>query len=309
MAGWSLSEQARDALRTARALAHERGNAAPGSAHLLLAAILGQWDDEHAGGPALLRACGLTGEQARTLTARLLADHRDPQAAAPAALPYLIGTLRFVVDQAFRIAIQARAPYVGTEHLVLAMLWQDAADELRRQGVSYARAAELLATLPHTERVVAGEELDPLEAAPTPAVARLHELASQQAEQHPGDGRISTLHYLLALLMRPTAAGDLLHELGVGYQTVAERLDEEGPRLVEADDRRPQELPLEGWERFQVTPKERELIGPRVGRVLAGPLWEQGVRYGGSDTWVMIHPGRSGLTPREILDRILGRAS
>jgi hypothetical protein len=33
MAGWSLSEQARDALRTARALAHERGNAAPGSAN------------------------------------------------------------------------------------------------------------------------------------------------------------------------------------------------------------------------------------------------------------------------------------
>jgi hypothetical protein len=257
---------------------------------------------------AARRCCGLAAEQARTLTTKLVTFHHDPEA-TPTALPYLIGTLRFVVDQAFRIAVEARAPYVGTEHLVVAMLWQDAADELRRQGVSYARAVELLATLPHTERVVAGEELDPLEAAPTPAVARLHELASQQAEQHPGDGRISTLHYLLALAMLPTAASKLLGELGVSYQRVAERLDEEGARLVAADDWRPEERPLEGWERFEVTPEERELIGPRVGKVLAGPLWEQGVRYGGSDTWVMIHPGRSGLAPREILDRILGRAS
>jgi ATP-dependent Clp protease ATP-binding subunit ClpA len=191
MAGSSVSEQARDALRTARALARDRGNPAPGSADLLLAAILGQWDDEHAGGPALLRACGLTAEQARQLNARLLSAYRDPEATTPVAKPYLIGSLRFVVDQAFRIAIEARAPYTGTEHLVVAVLWEDtqsSAHELRRQGVSYAQAVDVLATLPHSERIVAGEELDPLEAAPTPAVARLHELARQQAEQHPATG-------------------------------------------------------------------------------------------------------------------------
>jgi hypothetical protein len=54
MAGWYLSEQAREALRTARGLA--RGRRAAGSADPLLVAILGQWDDEHAGGPAQLRA-------------------------------------------------------------------------------------------------------------------------------------------------------------------------------------------------------------------------------------------------------------
>jgi hypothetical protein len=214
MVGWHLSEQAREALRTARTLAGERGNPAPGSAALLLAAILGQWDDQHAGGPALLRACGLSAQQARQLTAELLPADRDPKAPASAALPYLVGSLRFVVDQAYRIAGEARAPYVGTEHLVVAMLWQDAADELRRHGVSYAQAAQQLAALPPTEQVVAGHEIDPLEAVPTPAVARLHELARQQAEQHPGDGRISTLHYLLALAMFPTAASKLLGELG-----------------------------------------------------------------------------------------------
>jgi ATP-dependent Clp protease ATP-binding subunit ClpA len=274
MAGWHLSEQAREALRTARSLA--RGRWADGSADPLLVAILGMWDDERAGGPALLRACGLTADQASQLAATLPPAADDAEAAVPAAEPRVIGTLRFVLDQADRIAAEARAPYVGTEHLVAAMLWYDTyigAHELRRRGVSYARAAEQLETLAHTERA---EQIDPLEAleVPTPAVARLHELARQQAEQHPiqGDGRISTLHHLLALLMLRTAAGELLGELGLRYEAVVERLAQDGTRLVHA---------------------------------IAGPLWERGVRFGGAETWVMIHPGRSGLAAREILDRIL----
>jgi ATP-dependent Clp protease ATP-binding subunit ClpA len=315
MVGWHLSEQAREALRTARTLAGDAGHPAPGSTDLLLAAILGQWDDQQAGGAALLRACGLTAEQARQLTAKLLSARRDPRAPTPAAQPYLIGSLRFVVDQAYRIAGEARAPYVGTEHLVVAMLWQDTADELRRHGVSYAQAAQQLATLPPSERVAAGQEIDPLEAVPTPAVARLAELARQQAEQHPGDGRISTLHYLLALAMFPTAANKLLGELGVGYDTVVERLTEEGARLVEADGWRPQELPVEGWEEFRVTDQQHEVIRGRFNDV-AKELWRQGVRFafGTRDDdpgWslVRIHPGESGLDPRAVLDRLLGRAS
>ena len=64
-----------------------------------------------------------------------------------------------------------------------------AGHELRRQGVSYAQAVEQLAALPHIEEA---EQIDPLETVqvPTPAVAMLDELASQQAAQHPieGDG-------------------------------------------------------------------------------------------------------------------------
>jgi hypothetical protein len=55
--------------------------------------------------------------------------------------------LRFTLAQASRIATQAHAPYVGTEHLVAAMLWEDHGGGLRRQGVGYAQAAEQLATL------------------------------------------------------------------------------------------------------------------------------------------------------------------
>jgi hypothetical protein len=127
--------------------------------------------------------------QAGRLAATLLPA--EPAGAAdPGAEPRVIGGLRFVVDQAYRIATEARAPYVGTEHLVVAMLWQDTfvgAHELRRLGVTHARAAEQLAALPHSERA---ERIDPLEEVevPTPAAAMLGELARQQAGQHPIEG-------------------------------------------------------------------------------------------------------------------------
>jgi ATP-dependent Clp protease ATP-binding subunit ClpA len=131
----------------------------------------------------LLRACGLTADQASQLAATLVAAH-DGKAARSEAEPRVLGELRFVVDQAYRIAAEAGAPYVGTEHLVVAILWMDChigAHELRRLGVSYAQAAEQLAALPHSERA---ERIDPLEMVevPTPAAARLGELARQQTE-------------------------------------------------------------------------------------------------------------------------------
>jgi hypothetical protein len=320
MVGWYLSQQARSALRAARSLARDRGDPAPGSADLLLAAILGQWADQHTGGPALLRACGVTTEQASRLAARLLASaSRNARAAIPTE-PRLIGGLRSVVDQAYRIAAEARAPYVGTEHLVVAMLWNDSfigAHELRRLGVSYMRAAEQLAGLPHSERA---DQIDPLEAVevPTPAAARLDELARQQAEQHPieRDGRISTLHHLLALLMLPgSAARRLLVELGVSYEEVVRRIAEEGTRRVAAEDWRPEEHALEGWEEFRVTDQQHEVIRARFHRVNK-ELGRRGVRFmfgkrEDDPEWslVRIHPGGSGLDPRVVLDRLLGRVS
>jgi Clp amino terminal domain, pathogenicity island component len=316
MAGWYLSEQAREALRTARGLA--RGQRAAGSADPLLVAILGQWDDELAGGPALLRACGLPADQASQLAATLVATH-DGKAAGSQAEPRVLGTLRFVVDQAYRIAAEAGAPYVGTEHLVVAILWDDSfigAHELRRLGVSYAQAAEHLAALPATERA---ERIDPLEMVevPTPAVARLGELARQQAEQHPiqGDERISTLHHLLALMYPGSAAGRLLVELGVSYEEVVRRIAEEGARRVVAEDWRPEEHRLEGWEEFRVTDQQNEVIRGRF-HAVNKELGRRGVRFMfgknvDDPEWslVQIHPGGSGLDPREVLDRLLGHAS
>jgi ATP-dependent Clp protease ATP-binding subunit ClpA len=316
MAGWYLSEQARQAMRAARPLARERQHTALGPPHLL-AAIVQQSDDAHAAGPALLRACGLTHEQATDLTARLVAAYDDPEASTPAAEPRPNPALRFVLAQAFRIAAQAHAPYVGGEHLVLAALWLDYGGGLRRRGISYQQAAAQLATLPHTEQIAEDTAIEPLEAmaVPTPATAALAELARQQADQHPIDGRVSTLHYLLALLMH-SGASNLLSELGVSYNAVVERLAADGARLVETDDQRPDEPPLEGWERFDITPQQWEVIHPRVKVVLVDEgLWQQGVRFGMNFNedktrfWVSIHPGDSGLTHQQVLDRLLGHAS
>jgi hypothetical protein len=147
----------------------------------------------------------------------------------------------------------------------------------------------------------------------------LGELARQQAEQHPveGDGRITTLHHLLALLMLPGApgAGRLLRELGVEYEDVVQRIEQEGARRVKGEDRRPEELPIEGWVEFRVTDQQDQAIRRRF-HAVDRQLRRRGVRYMfgknmDDPEWslVRIHPGASGLDPREVLDRLLGRAS
>jgi ATP-dependent Clp protease ATP-binding subunit ClpA len=309
--------QARQALRTTRSLA--RGRRAVGSADPLLVAILGQWNDEQAAGPALLRACGMTADQASQFATTLLPTE-PAEAAVPDAEPRIVGTLRFVLDQAERIAAEARAPYVGTEHLVTAILWQDChigAQELRRHGVSYVQALERLATLPATEQA---ERIDPLEAAevPTPAAAMLGELARQQAEQHPveGHGHITTLHHLLALLMVPrSGARRLLTELGLDLEEVRQRIEQEGAQRVKGEDTRPEELPVEGWVEFRVTDQQDEAIRRRF-HAVHRQLRRQGVRYMfgknmDDPEWllVQIHPGESGLDPRGVLDRLLDQVS
>jgi len=146
----------------------------------------------------------------------------------------------------------------------------------------------------------------------------LGELARQQAEQHPveGDGRITSLHHLLALLMLPRgAASRLLRELGVDYGDVVRRIQEEGARRVRSEDWRREELPVEGWQEFRVTDEQDQAIRRRF-HAVDRQLRRRGVRYMfgrnmDDPEWslVRIHPGASGLDPREVLDRLLGPAS
>ncbi len=75
------------------------------------------------------------------------------------------------------------------------------------------------------------------------------------------------------------------------------------------------EQPPDAWVRFDVTEQQARLIGRHLPRVLCREgLWRQGVGYGvnfnqeRTKFWVFIHPGHSGLTARQILDRLLGRA-
>ena len=76
------------------------------------------------------------------------------------------------------------------------------------------------------------------------------------------------------------------------------------PRLLRVAD---------GYHQFEVSAQQYELIGQRVAEVLAREhLWDQGVRFGANFDpdkhfyFVLIDPGQSGLSAREILDRLLG---
>ena len=182
----------------------------------LLVAILGQWDDGHAGGPALLRAFGLTADWRRCRPA-------------------------------------------------------------------------------------------------TPAAACLDELASQQATQHPveGDGRISTLHHLLALLMPPGRGREGCRG-SWGWTSGRWSGARGGAGPGEAEDWRPEEHPLDGWEEFRVTDQQQEVIRGRF-HAVNKELGRRGVRFMFGQSlddpeWslVRIHPGGSGLEPQVVLDRLLG---
>jgi hypothetical protein len=70
---------------------------------------------------------------------------------------------------------------------------------------------------------------------------------------------------------------------------------------------------VDGYHMFEVSPQQYEVIGRRVPEVLGRQrLWDQGVRFGANHDpdrrlyFVLIDPGHSGLTARQILDRLLG---
>lgn len=71
---------------------------------------------------------------------------------------------------------------------------------------------------------------------------------------------------------------------------------------------------VDGWHQFEVSPQQYDVIGRRVHQVLVREkLWDQGVRFGANFDrdqdlhFVLIKPGFSQLSPRQILDRLLGR--
>jgi hypothetical protein len=74
------------------------------------------------------------------------------------------------------------------------------------------------------------------------------------------------------------------------------------------------EQPPDAWVKFDVTEAQLEVIDGRLLEVLCRQgLWRKGVGFGfnrtqeGTGAFVMIHPGFSGLSARQILDRFLGR--
>jgi len=101
----------------------------------------------------------------------------------------------------------------------------------------------------------------------------------------------------------------------VEYEDVVQRIEQEGARRVKSEDWRPEERPIEGWVEFRVTDQQNQAIRRRF-HAVDRQLRRQGVRYTfgknmDDPEWslVQIHPGASGLDPRAVLDRLLGRAT
>jgi hypothetical protein len=70
---------------------------------------------------------------------------------------------------------------------------------------------------------------------------------------------------------------------------------------------------VDGYHMFEVSPQQYEIIGRNVPRVLGREhLFDQGVRFGANYDrgrhlrFVLIDPGFSHLSARQILDRLLG---
>jgi hypothetical protein len=70
---------------------------------------------------------------------------------------------------------------------------------------------------------------------------------------------------------------------------------------------------VDGYHMFEVSPQQYEIIGRNVPRVLGREhLFDQGVRFGANYDrdrdlhFVLIDPGFSRLSARQILDRLLG---
>jgi len=143
-----FTPRARAAVVTAQNKAHEAGNAEITPAHLLSALVV----DKHSLAMKLLHQQGVDAERVHE-AAPLPPRVND----VPSVVPFN-GLSRKILELTFREALRLGHNYIGTEHILLAMLeTEDEDGPLRRLGVEKARTeADLIAAL-HTLTSAEGE--------------------------------------------------------------------------------------------------------------------------------------------------------
>ena len=125
---------------------------------------------------------------------------------------------------------------LGTDHLLLGLLHDPAAEAASTLGVDLASARAAQDALDRAALAAVGiraDDLDPIEDAAGPrrrppltsGARAVFKRALEQARPSKR-GRIGTRHFLLALLacQRPDPAAELLHQLGVDPAVVRDRL-------------------------------------------------------------------------------------
>jgi ATP-dependent Clp protease ATP-binding subunit ClpA len=134
-----FTPRARTVVVTAQNKAHEAGNAEITPAHLMFALVA----DKHSLATKLLEQQGVNAE------AVLDAAPLPPREGEVPALVPFNGLSRKILELTFREALRLGHNYIGTEHILLAMLEvEDDDGQLRRLGVDKARAeADLITAL------------------------------------------------------------------------------------------------------------------------------------------------------------------
>ncbi|MFB6713276.1 MULTISPECIES: Clp protease N-terminal domain-containing protein [unclassified Streptomyces] len=128
-----FTERARNVVMAAQNEARAAGNDEVRTEHL----VLGLLSEPEALGPAFIRAQGVTLENVRRAATRALPS---AAAAVPEIIPYDAGA-RKALELTFREALRMGHNYVGTEHILLALLEQeDGAGVLTGLGLDKATA-------------------------------------------------------------------------------------------------------------------------------------------------------------------------
>ncbi|MEV7956604.1 Clp protease N-terminal domain-containing protein [Streptomyces sp. NPDC058316] len=128
-----FTERARNVVMAAQNEARAAGNDEVRTEHL----VLGLLSEPEALGPAFIRAQGVTLENVRRAAAQALPSAAE---AVPEIIPYDAGA-RKALELTFREALRMGHNYVGTEHILLALLEQeDGAGVLTGLGLDKATA-------------------------------------------------------------------------------------------------------------------------------------------------------------------------
>ncbi|MFJ5723490.1 Clp protease N-terminal domain-containing protein [Streptomyces sp. NPDC093149] len=128
-----FTERARNVVMAAQNEARAAGNDEVRTEHL----VLGLLSEPEALGPAFIRAQGVTLENVRRAAAQALPSAAE---AVPEIIPYDAGA-RKALELTFREALRMGHNYIGTEHILLALLEQeDGAGVLTGLGLDKATA-------------------------------------------------------------------------------------------------------------------------------------------------------------------------
>ena len=247
--------------------------------HVVLAMFeAGHQSESEGSGLSLLQRAGVTEEAFR---ARLQKRPR-PKPAQEDVARLLGADIDYLLERALQMALDLGSPRVGSEHLLLAVLYEGdrGASALEYLDLSYADARELVLGDAQAEGQVNGEDVLPLTFVPSVRKTRSAVYVAGRARQlamydDAYRGQTGSHHYLLALMMDSTAlATRALDSFGLSYRSVADRVEElRREPEIDADapgaPNLPRARPIDAPDKLTLSEGQREALRDmgRAGRI------------------------------------------